>query len=284
MKRNTLWLILPVVAAAFISSCGDKESSTPKPTATFEITGEKITGSEIEAGSNILVTATATAGSENLKSVVFTVKVNNNPAIIVLDTAVTGKTFNLSVPTKALGSVGDEVEYTVRVNDANGSNASKSIKFSVIPKLNGLDGAANQRVFNFNAQGQDIAYDLVAGFGLQKTSAPIDQDIKDASPSSAEQWSKKWASGNQSTFCKVTANDWNNASNTQYLYNLWKANKSKLAATVDLAVNDIILVKSSQNVDFNLYLIKITSLTDLPAIGNHNDFAQFDVKGINYPK
>jgi len=284
MKLKHIMMVLPLSAMAFWTSCGDKESSVPKPSGTLEITGEKITGTDVEAGSEIIVTASATAGSENLRSIVFSVKYNGGSAVILLDSAVTGKSFNLSLPIKALGSTGDDVEYIMAVNDANGSNVTKSVKLSVIPKLNGLEGSANQIVYNFNSQGQNIAYDLVAGFALTKVSAPIDQDIKDATPNNAEQWSKKWTSGNGSTFVKVSANDWNNGTNTTYLFNLWKANKAKFTSSIDLAENDVILIKTSQAVEFNLHLVKITGLTDNPAIGNHNDFAKFDYRGINYPK
>ena len=284
MKLNSWMLLLPVAAMAFLSSCGGDDADAPKPTATISITGDRITGTEVEVSSDILIAATANAGSESLKSVVFSVKVNNGAAIIVFDTAVTSKSFTISYPTKALGSTGDDVEYIITANDANGSSETKSVKLSVIPKLNGLDGSANQIVYNANAQSQDIAYDLIAGFALAKGSAPIDQDIKDATATGAAQWSKKWTSGNGTKFIKVAANDWNNASSTTYLFNLYKANKDKMTAEIMLEEGDVILAKSTQAVEFNIYMIQIDRLTDLPAVGNNNDFAQFSVKGINYPK
>lgn len=284
MKFNAWMLILPVAAVAFLSSCGGEEDEAPKPTVTLSITGEKITGTEVEVSSDISISATATAGSESLKSALFTVKINGGAAIIVFDSAVTGKTFTAMVPAKAIGSAGDEVQYILTVNDANGSSAQATVNLSIIPKLNGLEGSANQIVYNFNSQGQNIAYDLVAGFALQKTSKPIDQDIKDATVTGAAQWSKTWTSGNGTKFVKVTTNDWNNASSTTYLFNLYKANKDKMTAQYTFAENDVVLVKSTQDVDFNIYIVKIGKLTDLPAIGNNNDFVQFDAKGINYPK
>lgn len=284
MKFNAWMLILPVAAVAFLSSCGGEEDEAPKPTVTLSITGEKITGTEVEVSSDISISATATAGSESLKSALFTVKINGGAAIIVFDSAVTGKTFTAMVPAKAIGSAGDEVQYILTVNDANGSSAQATVNLSIIPKLNGLEGSANQIVYNFNSQGQNIAYDLVAGFALQKTSKPIDQDIKDATVTGAAQWSKTWTSGNGTKFVKVTTNDWNNASSTTYLFNLYKANKDKMTAQYTFAENDVVLVKSTQDVDFNIYIVKVGKLTDLPAIGNNNDFVQFDAKGINYPK
>ncbi len=283
MKLNVWMMLLPVAAMSFLSSCGGEEE-TPAPAATLTITGDKITGSDVEVKSDILISATATAGSESLKSVLFTAKINGGSAIILLDTAFSSKSFSTSFPLLALGSAGDDVEYIVTANDGNGSSASKSIKFSVIPKLNGLDGSANQIVYNANSQGQDIAYDLVAGFALKKGTAPKDQDILDATTSNAQQWAKAWTSGNGSKFIKVTTNDWNNAASTTYLFNLYKANKDKMTAQISFAKDDVILVKSPQEVDFNIYIVKIGTVTDLPAVGNNNDFVQFDVRGINYPK
>jgi hypothetical protein len=284
MKFNACMLILPVAAMAFLSSCGGDEDDAPKPTVTLSITGEKITGNEAEVGSDISISASATAGSENLKSVLFTVKINGGAAITVFDSAVTGKSFTAMVPTKAVGSTGDDVQYILTVNDANGSSAQATVNLAIIPKLNSLDGAANQIIYNFNSQGQNVAYDLVAGFALQRASAPIDQDLKDATATGAAQWSKTWTSGNGTKFIKVTANDWNNASSTTYLFNLYKANKDKMTAQYTFAEGDVVLIKSTQAVDFNIYLVKIGKLTDLPQIGNNNDFVQFDYRGINYPK
>ena len=67
MKLNSWMMLLPVAAMAFLSSCGGDEDDAPKPTATLTITGDKITGTEVEVSSDILVTASATAGSESLK-------------------------------------------------------------------------------------------------------------------------------------------------------------------------------------------------------------------------
>lgn len=282
MNLKTWMLLLPLSAMALLSSCGGEEE-VPKPTASITITGDKISGNEVEVVSDIVITASATAGSESLKSVKFSVKING-AAITVLDTAVISKSFTVVFPTTALGSTGDDVEYIVTAMDANGTEASASTKLSVVPKLLSLDGSANQIVYNSNAQGQNIAYDLVAGFALAKGSAPIDQDIKDATGATEVQWSKKWTSGNGTKFIKITANDWNNSSSTTYLYNLYKANKDKMTTEITFEEKDVILAKSTQDVEFNIYIIQIDKVTDLPAVGNNNDFAQFSVKGINYPK
>ncbi len=283
MKLNVWMMLLPVSAMALLSACGGEEEA-PTPTATLTIIGEKITGNEVEVKSDIEISATAAAGSESLKSVLFTAKINGGTPLIILDTAFSSKNFSITFPSVAVGSAGDDVEYIITANDANGTSASKSVVLSVIPKLNGLDGSANQIVYNANSQGQDIAYDLVAGFALQKGTAPKDQDILDATTSNAQQWAKAWTSGNGSKFVKVAANDWNNAASTTYLFNLYKANKDKMTAQISFEKDDVILIKSPQEVDFNIYIVKIGTVTDLPAVGNNNDFVQFDVRGINYPK
>jgi hypothetical protein len=52
------------------------------------------------------------------------------------------------------------------------------------------------------------------------------------------------------------------------------------ATYTNLTKDDVILVRSGQVLDFNLFILKITGVTDLPAVGNNNDFAQFDFKGV----
>ena len=52
------------------------------------------------------------------------------------------------------------------------------------------------------------------------------------------------------------------------------------ATITGLAKDDVILVRSGQDITFNLFIVKITAVVDLPAIGNHNDYYQFDYRGI----
>jgi len=47
-----------------------------------------------------------------------------------------------------------------------------------------------------------------------------------------------------------------------------------------IAKDDIYLVKSGQNLPFNLYIIKVTSIQDPQDAGNHNDFIEFSYKKI----
>ena len=53
-----------------------------------------------------------------------------------------------------------------------------------------------------------------------------------------------------------------------------------MTETVALAKDDVILVRSGQALDFNLFIVKITNVVDLPAVGNNNDYAQFDFRGV----
>ncbi|MEY2870493.1 MAG: hypothetical protein RLZZ146_416, partial [Bacteroidota bacterium] len=48
-----------------------------------------------------------------------------------------------------------------------------------------------------------------------------------------------------------------------------------------LAVGDVYLVKSGQDLPFNLYIVKVTKIQDLTAVGNHNDYVEFSYKKID---
>jgi hypothetical protein len=106
--------------------------------------------------------------------------------------------------------------------------------------------------------------------------------LMDMSTSAMAQFSKIWGSDNKSKFVKVSSNDFTNASTTTYLYNIWKANSATATAqTAVLAVGDVYLVKSGQDLPFNLYLIKVTKIQDIATIGNHNDYIEFSYKKID---
>ena len=153
---------------------------------------------------------------------------------------------------------------------------------TVIPPTAPLQGFQTQLVYNSNNTGFEIAYDLNKGVGLLKNAAATQKDLMDMSTSAMAQFSKIWGSDNQSKFVKVTSNDFTNASTTTFLYTLWKANSATATAqTSVLAVGDVYLVKSGQDLPFNLYIIKVTKIQDIAKIGNHNDYVEFSYKKID---
>ena len=130
--------------------------------------------------------------------------------------------------------------------------------------------------------GFENAYDLNNGVGLKTGDNATRKDLLDKTLTGAAQFSRIWGSDNNGKFVKVTANDYTNASTTTFLYNLWKANGANaLPQTATLAVGDVYLVKTGQDLPFNLYILKVTKIQDLPAIGNHNDYVEFGYKKID---
>lgn len=278
MKLKWLLIAAALPAMALVSSCGDGEDDLPKPTVSLTDDGTSITGNaEVIGGSEISFAVKATAGAASLNSFMIVAEWGDN-AETVLDTSISGKTFSYTAMFKALGSPGDDVKYKFTAKDANGST-TKTITLAVVPEQVSLDGIANQKVFNINSQGQHIAFNLAAATPMLDGTAPADQDIKDGTASGVEQWAKKWTSGNGTTFVKVTANDYNNASDTKYLFNLYKANKDQMTETIEFEAGDIILARSAQDLEFNLFIIEIDKVVDLPAVGNNNDYVQFNFKG-----
>ena len=99
----------------------------------------------------------------------------------------------------------------------------------------------------------------------------------DGTPASAV-FSKSWGTLNGSKFVKVSANDYNLATTTTFIYNLWKANAANAATTVtDIKVGDVILVKSGQSVPFGIYIIKITEVKETPS--DNLDYIKFEYQG-----
>lgn len=276
MKLRIITLALALPILAFLGSCGTEEA--PKPSISLQSDGINA-NQDIIVGTAIKFSVKATAGSSAMKNIVITASFGGKTQTIV-DTALITKDIAFVRNLKAIGSPGDDVKYTFTANDANGESASTSVTLSVLPIQGSLDGQSGFQVYNAASAGMYTAFDLATAQPLLPGGALSNKDILDATLSSAQQWSKTWKSGNGSTFVKVTANDWNNASSTTYLFNLWKANKTKMTETIVVAKDDVILVRSGQALDFNLFVVKVTNVVDLPAVGNNNDYAQFDYRGV----
>jgi hypothetical protein len=103
-----------------------------------------------------------------------------------------------------------------------------------------------------------------------------------AGPLGDAQFSKKWGSGNFTRFVKISNNDYINAKTTSDLYDLWNLNGIfATLQTATLASGDIYLVKSGQDLPFNLYIIEITQIQDITNIGNNLDYVKFNYKKID---
>ena len=280
LKHLLLALTLPVVA--FLGSCGG-DSNDPKPSISLTA-GAKFVSSDISVMSDSMLSfsISATSGSGALSNITANYSINGKPSVMIKDTSVAGNAVAFVIKNRLSGSVDDVVTYNFIAKDANGQTATVSVKITVIPPTAPLVGFSNQLVYNARNTGFENAYDLNKGVGLLTNSSATLKDLMDKTTSTMDQFSKIWGSDNNSKFLKVSANDFTNASTTTYLYNLWKANSATaVATTATLAVNDVYIVKSGQDLPFGLYIIKVTKIQDLTAAGNHNDYVEFSYKKID---
>jgi hypothetical protein len=280
LKHLLLALTLPVVA--FLGSCGG-DSNDPKPSISLTA-GAKFVSSDISVMSDSMLSfsVSATSGSGALSNITANYSINGKPSVMIKDTSVTGNAVAFVIKNRLAASVDDVVTYNFIAKDANGQTATASVKITVIPPTAPLVGFANQLVYNARNTGFENSYDLNKGVGLKTNDNATLKDLLDKTASTMDQFSKIWGSDNNSKFLKVSANDFTNASTTTYLYNLWKANgATAVATTATLAVNDVYIVKSGQDLPFGLYIIKVTKIQDLTAAGNHNDYVEFSYKKID---
>ena len=282
MKLKHLLLALTLPVAAFLGSCGG-DSNDPKPTISLTAGASFVSGDiSVMSDSLLSFSVSATSGSGTLSGITANYSINGKAAVMVKDTSVNGNSVAFVIKHRLAGSVDDVVVYTFTAKDANGQTGSVSVKITVIPPTAPLIGFASQLVYNARNTGFENAYDLNKGVGLLTSANATLKDLMDKTTSTMDQFSKIWGSDNNGKFVKVTSNDFTNASTTTYLYNLWKANSALATAqTAVLAVGDVYLVKSGQDLPFNLYIIKVTKIQDLTAIGNHNDYVEFSYKKID---
>ncbi len=280
LKHILFALVCPLVT--FLGSCGSE--TKPKPTISL-VAGTKYVSASISVMSDSMLTFSikTVAGSDNMANISASYSLNGGGAKTFFDSSVAGKEVVCIAKNRISAGVDDILDYTFTATDANGEKASTSIKILVIPPTAPLAGVAGQLLYNARNVGFDNAYNLNTSIAFKGTNANFAvSDILDKTASGAEQFAKTWGSGNQSKFVRVTSNDFTNASATTFLYNLWKANGAKATPEISaIAKGDIILVKSGQAIPFNLYLIKIVNIQDLPALGNHNDYIMFDYKMID---
>lgn len=279
MKFKQIILAMAIPALAFLASCGGGSSSSePKPSIKLNASAGSISASgNVEAGTAVTFDVTATAGSDAMKSIKITATLANGSVKTIVDTALVAKTNQFTRTQMIEGSAGDDVVYTFTANDANGQSTSLSITLSLTVADLPLEYVLGQKVYNALAVGFNPAYNLDLGVGVNAGGSSATKDILDKTPTGAAQWANTWGSGNGSKFLKCTANDYNNAQSTAYLFNLWKAGKASATDQISgMKVDDVYLVKSGQDLPFAFYILKITNVVDLPAVGNNNDYIQFD--------
>ncbi|MBS3913584.1 MAG: hypothetical protein KG003_03745 [Bacteroidetes bacterium] len=277
MKFTHILMAIAVPAAAFLTSCGgdDPTQTKPKPGLSFQ-TGAGYTFSEATAvfDSVLVIGIRATTADKQLNTIKVYLSTNGSAKGVILDTATNKGIFSYDFPYKVKGSAGDVQTLEVEVVDDNGEMAVATLKINIKKVAHPLDQIGGQLIANIIGPDPG-AYDLNTGFTKISSDPEEIKDLKDMTTISSGVFSKAWTSGNGTKFVKITTNDWNNATNTESLYDLWTTHGANAQSTVtNLAVGDIVLAKTGQtNISFNIYMIKIDKVFETTT--NNNDYIEF---------
>ena len=212
--------------------------------------------------------------------------INGKSAVPILDSTISSSSsLSILFQHRLVGNVADVVKYTFVATEVNGNSAKTSVEITVNPTPAPLKIITENFVYNTLESWYECAFDLSKGVGLTKYDTLISKDLMDktiAGPLGDAQFSKKWGSGNFTRFVKISSNDYINAKTTNDLYDLWNLNGIfATLQTATLAKGDVYLVKSGQDLPFNLYIIAITEIQDITNIGNNLDYVKFNYKKID---
>jgi hypothetical protein len=280
MKFKHILLAVAVPALAFLSSCdegngGGGDVKKPAPTITFQ-TGTGFTSSDVSCryDSLLKIGIRSTATEKNLTGVKVYISANGGPKGVILDTIIVNKNiFNMDYFYRVKGGAGDVQTVEVEATQENGESSRVSFKITIKLEARPLDQVGTQRVNNIIGA-YEGAYDLNMGELRKSSDDEATKDLKDMTSISNPTFSKSWTSGNGSKFIRVTKGDWDNATSTESLYDLWVAKGAGATSTItNLAKDDYILVKTTQFVSFNVYLIRVDVVFETAS--NNNDYIEF---------
>jgi hypothetical protein len=279
-KIKTILLAAALPLLIVLGACdGDTTTSKPKPTLTFQ-TGSGFTFSDAQASvdSILVLGIRATSNDQKLKSIKITQSTNGGTPATLWDTTVSGKVLNYDYDYEVSGGVTDVITLTVTATDDNGETATQSLKVEIYPAQVPLGTQGGQIIYNMQSPtGYNGAYDLNTSTGKFVTDPSIVKDIIDLTTTSGT-FPKSWGTSNGTKFAKVTADDYNNATNSNFIYNLWKNNAANATATIsNIALGDVYVIKSGQSVRFNLYVLKVTEVKTTTT--DNLDYIKFDYKG-----
>jgi hypothetical protein len=279
-KIKTILLAAALPLLIVLGACdGDTTTSKPKPTLTFQ-TGSGFTFSDAQASvdSILVLGIRATSNDQKLKSIKITQSTNGGTPATLWDTTVSGKVLNYDYDYEVSGGVTDVITLTVTATDDNGETATQSLKVEIFPAQVAISGPLNQYVYNLlSPSNQWGAYDLNTGTGKFVSDPPTVKDIVDLTATSGT-FAKSWGSLNGTKFAKVTLDDFNNATSSNFIYNLWKNNAAKAISTIsNITTGDVYVIKSGQSLPFNLYVLKVTEVKTTTT--DNSDYIKFDYKG-----
>lgn len=283
MKFKNILFALAIPSLAILASCGDDGTTEkPKPTLTFQ-TGSGYTFSNAVASldSALKIGIRASSTDQKLKQVEVRLSTNGGTAGVIWDTVLNTKIFNFDYIYRVAGSVGNTLTLSVVAIDDNGEKTTQSLNIDIAPANIPLGRQQGQIVYNIQSPtGFNGAYDLVTSSPRFSADAPATKDIVDQTPSSAV-FNKTWGTLNGSKFVKVTSSDYDNATTSTFIYNLWKSNSASAKSSISgIALGDVYVIQSGQTgggIKFNLFILKVTEVKETTT--DNLDFIKFEYKG-----
>jgi hypothetical protein len=291
MKIKYLLLALTLPMVTFFGSC--QPSGSDSPTRISLENGPGLISDNTTAMADSLLTFSISASAMmamdfagTIQTISASYSINGKSAVPILDSTISSSSsLSILFQHRLVGNVADVVKYTFVATEVNGNSAKTSVEITVNPTPAPLKIITENFVYNTLESWYKCAFDLSKGVGLTKYDTLISKDLMDktiAGPLGDAQFSKKWGSGNFTRFVKISSNDYINAKTTNDLYDLWNLNGIfATLQTATLAKGDVYLVKSGQDLPFNLYIIAITEIQDITNIGNNLDYVKFNYKKID---
>ncbi len=291
MKIKYLLLALTLPMITFFGSC--QPSGSDSPTRISLENGPGLISANTTAMADSLLTFSISASAMmamdfagTIQKISASYSINGKSAVTILDSTISSSSsLSILFQHRLVGNVADVVKYTFVATEVNGNSAKTSVEITVNPTPAPLKIITENFVYNTLESWYKCAFDLSKGVGLTKYDTLISKDLMDktiAGPLGDAQFSKKWGSGNFTRFVKISSNDYVNAKTTNDLYDLWNLNGIfATLQTATLAKGDVYLVKSGQDLPFNLYIIAITEIQDITNIGNNLDYVKFNYKKID---
>ena len=291
MKIKYLLLALTLPMITFFGSC--QPGGSDSPTRISLGNGPGLISANTTAMADSLLTFSISASAMmamdfagTIQKISASYSINGKSAVPILDSTISSSSsLSILFQHRLVGNVADVVKYTFVATEVNGNSAKTSVEITVNPTPAPLKIITENFVYNTLESWYECAFDLSKGVGLTKYDTLISKDLMDktiAGPLGDAQFSKKWGSGNFTRFVKISSNDYINAKTTNDLYDLWNLNGIfATLQTATLAKGDVYLVKSGQDLPFNLYIIAITEIQDITNIGNNLDYVKFNYKKID---
>ena len=266
------FLFLMTAAVGFLfSSCGstDGDSTAPKLTLSPDFTFEDRDATPDE---NIRIDIVVTS-EEKIADISMVVANGANEDEVYLLEDVNEKSYSGSISRNANATVNAVETWTITVTDKKGGSTSKSIVITTKGESPDLSLAEDKMFFNVIGK-EHGAYDLVAQATVAASGAAGTKDLVDQTTSD---FSKQWGTSNGTEFIKTAAGGTFAAYvKLSDIETTWESQKANITSTVDVAVGDLILVKSGQ-VGNPMFVVVVTAVTD--GAGNDDSYT-FDYKGV----